>query len=118
MSEYRLIKDKGYNANVVLENIETKSSITLGKWTMEILHILEIDESFVFEREDDAGSISLRSPWNLSISEATAKKLSTKAMPIHKPKRDQSKKVQTVTEEQPKQVIDAMDVLLGLASYN
>lgn len=118
MAEYRLLKDKGNNATVTLENVDRKTSVILGKLTMEMLDILETDEGFVFERDDEEGSINLKNPWCLTITEETAKKLSTKAMPIHKPKRDQSKKAQTVTEEKPKQVIDAMDVLLGLASYN
>lgn len=112
MSEYILTKAKGHNANVVLENTKTKTSLTLGKLTMEILNILEAYGGIVFERDDDADSISLKSSWDLHIPEEVANKLSTTAMPIHKPKRGKT------TVEQPKEVIDALDVLFGLASYN
>lgn len=119
MAEYRLIKDKGNNSIVTLENTETKSSIVLGKLTMWMISLLT-EEGFVFERDDEKGSVNLKNPWCLTISEETAKKLSAMAMPIHKPKRDQRKTppTTTITEEKPKQVVDAMDVLLGLANYN
>lgn len=118
MANYKLIKDKGRNANLILENEDTKTSVTLGKMTIEILTLLETDEGMTFELPDDDKTLMLNSPWLFNISDSTAKKLSSLAMKISKPKRDQRKKTPTVTEEKPKQVVDAMDVLLGLASYN
>ena len=111
---YRLLKEKGNNLNVVLENIDTKAQLNLGRLTIDILTLLETKEGLTF---GDGGKIQLKNEWNFNISEETAKELSEKAMRMSKPIRDQRKH----KEEKPKKSnkeIDAMDVLLGLASYN
>lgn len=111
---YRLLKEKGNNMNIVLENTETKASIIIGKLTMGILSILETKEGVRFGKDD--GEINLKDEWRLTVKDETAKELSAKAMRMSKPIRDQRK-----VKEEPKKSnkeIDALDVLLGLANYN
>lgn len=112
---YKVLKEKGNNMNITLENTETKASIVIGRLTMDILSILESKEGVHFGK--DAGEIDLKDEWRLTVNDETAKELSAKAMRMSKPIRDQRKH----KEEQPKKSnkeIDAMDVLLGLANYN
>ena len=111
---YRLLKEKGNNLNVILENIDTRAQLNLGRLTIDILTLLETKEGMTF---GEGGTTQLKDDWNFSISEETATELSAKAMRMSKPIRDQRKH----KEEQPKKnnkEIDAMDVLLGLANYN
>lgn len=110
---YKLLKEKGNNWNVILENIDTKAQLNLGRLTVGILALLETKEGITF---GEGGTTQLKDEWNFIISEETAKELSAKAMRMSKPIRDQRKH-----KEKPKKSnkeIDAMDVLLGLASYN
>ena len=110
---YRLLKEKGNNLNVILENINTKAQLNLGRLTIDILTLLETNESMTF---GEGGTTQLKDEWNFSISEETAKELSEKAMRMSKPIRDQRK----VKDDKKKlnKEIDALDVLLGLANYN
>lgn len=111
---YRLLKEKGNNLNVILENIDTRAQLNLGRLTIDVLTLLETKEGMTF---GEGGTTQLKDDWNFSISEETATELSAKAMRMSKPIRDQRKH----KEEQPKKnnkEIDAMDVLLGLANYN
>ena len=110
---YRLLKEKSNNLNVILENIDTKAQLNLGRLTVDILALLERGEGMTFGED---GTTQLKDEWNFNISEETAKELSAKAMRMSKPIRDQRKH-----KEEPKKSnkeIDALDVLLGLASYN
>ena len=112
---YKILKEKGNNMNIVLENTETKASIVIGRLTMDILSILE-KEGVHFG--DSEGEIQLKDKWDIVIGDETAKELSAKAMRMSKPIRDQRK---VKVKEEPKKSnkeIDAMDVLLGLANYN
>ena len=111
---YRLLKEKGNNLNVILENIDTRAQLNLGRLTIDMLTLLETKEGITF---GEGGTTQLKDEWNFSISEETAKELSEKAMRMSKPIRDQRKH----KEEKPKKnnkEIDALDVLLGVASYN
>lgn len=111
---YKVLKERGNNASVILENTETRASIIIGRLSMDILAILEKDGVHIGDSE---GDIQLKDRWELRISDETAKELSAKAMRMSKPIRDQRK----VKEEEPKKSnkeIDALDVLLGLANYN
>ena len=110
---YRLLKEKGNNLNVILENTETKAQLNLGRLTIDILTLLETKEDLTF---GDGGKIQLKDEWNIHISDSTAKELSEKAMRMSKPIRDQ-RKVKNEPKKSNKE-IDALDVLLGLASYN
>lgn len=107
---YRVLKDKGNNMNVTLENMETKASVIIGRATMEILRLLEEAGHTI---GDDG--IALRDKWELEVNEEIGKELSKQALRMSKPIRDQRK--ETKQKKDNKQ-IDAMDVLLGLASYN
>ena len=110
---YKILKEKGNNMNIVLENTETKASIVIGRLAMDILSILE-KEGVHFG--DSEGEIQLKDKWDITIKDETAKELSAKAMRMSKPIRDQRK-----VKEEPKKSnkeIDALDVLLGLANYN
>ena len=111
---YKILKEKGNNMNIVLENTETKASIVIGRLTMDILSILESKAGVHFG--DSEGEIQLKDKWDITIKDETAKELSAKAMRMSKPIRDQRK-----VKEEPKKnnkEIDALDVLLGLANYN
>lgn len=108
---YVVLKEKGNNSNVTLINKSTGASVILGKLTIEILDILE-KEGHKF---GDLDEIKLTERWELNISDDIGRALSTKAFKMHKPIRDQSKKP---TIKKTNKEIDAMDVLLGLASYN
>ena len=110
---YKLLKEKGNNLSVMLENTETKAQLNLGKLTIDILRLLETKEDMTF---GEGGEFQLKNGWNFTIKDETAKELSEKAMRMSKPIRDQRKH-----KEEPKKnnkEIDAIDVLLGLASYN
>lgn len=111
---YKVLKEKGNNVAVTLENTETKASIIIGRLTMDILSILESKEGVHFG--DGEGEIQLKDKWDLVVGDETAKELSARAFRMSKPIRDQRK-----VKEEPKKSnkeIDAMDVLLGLANYN
>lgn len=112
---YKVLKEKGNNVSITLENTETKASIIIGRLSMDILSLLEKEEGIRFGDSDD--EIKLKDKWELTIKDETAKELSAKAMRMSKPVRDQSKKSEQVLKKDNKS-IDAMDVLLGLASYN
>lgn len=109
---YRLLKDKGNNSNLVLENMDTRTNLIIGKLTMNILSLLEEKEGIRFGDLDE--EINLKNSWDIHISEETGKEIASKAMTMHKPVRDQRK----VQIKKDNKNIDAMDVLLGLASYN
>ncbi len=108
---YRVLKEKGNNMNITLENTETKASIIIGRISMPILNLLK-DAGY---KMGDEG-ISVKDKWELDVNEDIGKELAKQAMTMNKPIRDQRKK-----PEEPKKSnkqIDAMDVLLGLANYN
>lgn len=110
---YKILKEKGNNVSITLENTETKASIIIGRLSMDILSLLE-KEGVHFG--DSEGEIQLKDKWDITIKDETAKELSAKAMRMSKPIRDQRK-----VKEEPKKSnkeIDAIDVLLGLANYN
>lgn len=110
---YKLIKEYGDNLNVILENTETKAQLNLGRLTIDTLTLLETKEGLTF---GEGGEFQLKDGWDFTIKAETAKELSEKAMRMNKPIRDQRKH-----KDEPKKSnkeIDALDVLLGLASYN
>ena len=67
---YRVLKIKGNNANVVVENTDTKANVIIGKLSMEILRVLE---KAGYKTEDD--TLKLTDEWNLSISKEIASEL-------------------------------------------
>ena len=112
---YKLLKEKGSNMNLVLENTETKASIVVGRLTFDILSILTSKEGVHFGDCDD--EIKLKDKWDMTIKDETAKEIAAKAMRMNKPVRDQ-RKIQEELKKKHNKTIDAMDVLLGLADYN
>ena len=112
---YKILKEKGNNMNLVLENTETKASIVVGRLTMDILSILESKEGVRIGDSDD--EIKLKDKWDITIGDETAKEISAKAMRMSKPVRIQTKAKEELKKKHNKE-IDAMDVLLGLANYN
>ena len=112
---YKLLKEKGNNSNVILENTETKAQLNLGRLTIDMLSLLEREEDLTFGEK--SGVIQFKDEWDIPIKDETAKELSAKAMRMSKPIRDQRKHKEEEIKKSNKE-IDAMDVLLGLASYN
>lgn len=117
---YLVEKEKGNNSNITIINQDTKASVIIGKITMEILNTLE-EEGYTFDKDVD-GHIDLTDKWNLEVSESTGRKLSSTAFKMKKPvTKVKTSELTELVAEQPKKsnkTIDAMDVLLGLASYN
>lgn len=111
---YKVLKERGSNVSITLENTDTKASIIIGRVSISLLSILEEDGGVHFG--DAEGALKVADKWDITVTDEVAKKLSAKAMRMSKPIRDQRK----VKEEQKKnnKEIDAMDVLLGLANYN
>lgn len=107
---YKLLKDKGTGANVIIENTSTKASVIIGKLNTKIIKILE----------DAEYKVNITEEWNIEINSETAKSLIINtAMKIKKPIRDQRKKTANeINRKMYNKEIDAMDVLLGLANYN
>ena len=110
---YKVIKEAGNNSNVTLKNTETNSEVIIGRLSMEIMNKLELAG---YKFGDSDGEIKLKDKWELEVNIATGKDLGRLAMKMTKPIRDQRKKI-TIPKKSNKE-IDAMDVLLGLASYN
>ena len=116
---YLVEKEKGNNSNITIINQDTKASVIIGKMTMEILNTLE-EEGYTFDKDVD-DHIELTDKWNLEVSESTGRKLSSTAFKMKKPITVKTSKLTELVAEPPKKsnkTIDAMDVLLGLASYN
>lgn len=109
---YRVLKEKGNNVNITLENQETKASIVLGRISVTIMDILK-DAGFSIGKDE---MLTYKDKWELEVNEETGKRLAGVAMRMSKPIRDQRKPKDTPKKDNKH--IDAMDVLLGLASYN
>lgn len=115
---YRVIKEKGNNQNITLENTETKASVIIGKLTMDIMRVLETEMKF--DETTESGT-KLRDKWDFTISDDAGKALSATAMAIHKPARDQSKKAKQESEQivhkkktkSGKEVVDVFDLIFG-----
>ena len=103
---YRILKDKGNNQTITLENLDTNAQINLGKLSIPMMAILKNSEGLRFGVEDER--ISLSDEWNIIIQDTTAKKLTERIL-------NSSIKIKTKKPEQNK--IDAWDVLFGKAKY-
>lgn len=114
---YRINKDKGNNQNITLINVETKTSIIIGKLTMAIMGILEKEVEFDESREH---TIKLKDKWDFTVSDEAGKELAKMASPIKKPIRNQSKaaseQTQSVQRKKTKsgrEVVDVFDLIFG-----
>lgn len=115
---YLVEKEKGNNSNITIINQDTKASVIIGKMTMEIIDILE-EEGYEFNKDlGEDSHISLTDKWNLEVSESTGRKLSSTAFKMKKPITVKATKSVAEPPKKSNKTIDAMDVLLGLASYN
>ena len=105
---YRVIKPAGYDTNISVENTETLASVVIGRVNLKIMEILR-NVGFA---EDE---INTSLEWNLEIDKATARELTTTAMSMKKPIRDQRKKP---TEDKPTGKVgvevDAFDLIYGI----
>lgn len=113
---YKIEKPRGYTS-ILLTNTETHASIRLSEPTIDILEILKKDRiifSSTTEPHDDSRpSLSIRDEWNFEVSTETGKELAHTALKLKT-----EKKIHTEQPKKNNKNIDAMDVLLGLASYN
>ena len=106
---YRVIKEKGNNVNVFVENTESKKSLNIGRLSMEMIKILE-EAGFTFGTGD--GEIAVRDEWAIEINADTKDKLVKLAMKMSKPIRDQSKKSEQKTAA-PDAVPDLFELIFG-----
>lgn len=113
---YRVLKEKGNNQVVTLENTETKASIILGKLGMSVMSTLEKEIDF-----EDRG-LKFTDKWDLEISPELGKELAKCASPIKKPirtktagsiKSEQAPRVQKKKTKSGREVVDVFDLIFG-----
>lgn len=109
---YKLVKDAGNNSTVILRNTEEASDLEIGRISVEMLNILE-EAGHTFKEED--GSLRIKAGWDLELTHETASRISKLAMPMKKPIRVTKPKVEPKKDVKE---VDALDVLLGLATYD
>lgn len=111
---YRVVKEKGNNVSILIENVESKKTLNIGRITMEIIKILE-EAGFTFGTAP--GDTTMKEAWNLEITSDTKDKLSKLAMRMSKPVRDQSKKATASSTSEQKitsgEVPDLFDLIFG-----
>ena len=106
---YRVIKEKGNNVNVFVENTESKKSLNIGRLSMEMIKILE-EAGFAFGTGD--GKIAMKDEWAMEVDTDTKGRLAKLAMRMSKPVRDQSKKSEQKSAA-PDAVPDLFDLIFG-----
>ena len=107
---YRVLKEEGYSADVVVENTDTKANVRLSRDSYFTAKSLLSDAGYKIPGSD-------HDAWDIEVNKETAQSLVALTMRMKKPIRDQSKKPKDLFKK-PNKEIDAMDVLLGLASYS
>jgi hypothetical protein len=118
MSKYEVIKERGNNGQVTIINTDTKASINIGRLTLEIINTLREQEGISFEEDTkDTLHLELKDAWKIEVKDEVGKKLASFASKIHSPKKTKTSSGNT-EQSSPKIKIDALDVLLGRASYN
>ena len=117
---YRLMKEKGSNKNVTLENTETKANVIIEKMKMHMLDLLREVEGITFS---DMSSTKLTDEWDFNVSAITAEALYKTAMDISAPTHTKEEvksttdKITEILDKKENSKIDAMDVMLGLVNY-
>lgn len=101
---YRVVKANGNDANIIIQNTETKSNLIIGRFSYDIKKILE-DAGYSFPPSYEA--------WTFEVNSETAKSLASKAMRMKKPIRDQRKKPEE-NKKSDKQVVDVFDMIFGI----
>lgn len=116
--EFKLTKNKGDNANVTLFN-SAGSSLVLGRLSIPMIDALKKDGYTLkcSDDLDDKKTLDITAEWSLEITEETAKVLQAEAFKIHRPVKDTRPQPTNESTKVDTKKIDAMDVLLGLASY-
>ena len=104
---YKVLKSKGLNSNVMVENTESKSVVNIGRISIKIMHILEDAGIDITGKQSEE--------WSYEVNKEVATTLAKLSLPMNKPIRDQRK---PETKKQANKQIDAMDVMLGLANYS
>lgn len=105
---YRVIKEKGNNTNIFVENTESKKSVNIGRLSMEIVKILE-ETGITFGVAPS--DIMLKDEWSIDINSETKDKLTKLAMKMSKPIRDQSKKSEQPAK--PEVIPDLYSLIFG-----
>lgn len=110
---YKVIKPRGRMASITIQNIDTKAQIMIGTVSLRVKEILT-EEGIDLTPPD-----AILEQWDFTVSDTAGKELGGLAMTMKKPIRDQRKNKTDIKEIKAKtnKEIDAMDVLLGLASY-
>ena len=80
------------------------------------MEVLE-GEGYVFKEDEDGKYLKLTDEWKVEVTEETGKKLAAMAMSMKKPIRTKVNKPEEPEKKQDTKLIDAMDVLFGLAKY-
>lgn len=114
---YRILKEKGNNQNITLENVDTKAIVIIGKLTMDIMRVLETEKKF---DETDEDALKLKDKWDFEISDDAGKALSATAMKMTKPIRNQAKakpaseqKIHKKKTKSGREVVDVFDLIFG-----
>lgn len=104
---YRLIKARGYDATVSIENMDTKATVIIGIAKIEIINIL-VEYGYEYP--------AFQEEWDMEVNSEAAKKLAALALSMKKPIRDQRKKKEEPTEEKRIGVeVDAFDLIYGIS---
>jgi len=110
MSKYKLLKTKGHNGNISVENTETKANIIIGRLSPTIASILEKTGGY----EIGTAPCTYVDEWNIDITDELAQELAHTTMTMSKPFRDQSKKAKTTKATSgASEQVDAFDLIFG-----
>ena len=114
---YKLLKPKGYNQNVTLENTDTHASIIIGRLSMVIVTVLE-KEGYNIDDPSSSKYLELTKEWDITINEDTKKELQHMAMKMTKPIRKTNKQdVEQVNSNKSKTTsapVDVFSLIFGL----
>ena len=102
---YKVVKPRGSSNTVTVVNTDTHASVIVGQISVPMLNILE---EAGYKTAD--GTLDLMKEWDLEVNKEIANKLTHLALKMTKP-------IRTKEVKKEKKQVDAMDVLLGLASY-
>jgi hypothetical protein len=99
---FKVTKPKGNNANITVENVETRASVVIGRLSLDIVNILE-RAGYKLDNYTDEMSIE--------IDTETKDLLLALTMKMHRPIRDQRKK--PTKEKKIGVEVDAFDLIFG-----
>lgn len=106
---YIVTKRIGTDSPVSIENTDTKVSIVIGT-----MYNKPMIKTILADYIPDIESYESRNnAWHIEVNKETAEALAKLTIPMKKPIRNQKKQQPTNTE-----IPNALDIMLGLASYN